>query len=96
MLGNFHTSDEPWEEISREHPGHAALRLRIHRQIVLVVEKEDPNAPDGIAVVRLESHKRPRVLARVSAATAIAETDALVTRLEIWNPWEPPSHRTLM
>lgn len=96
MLGNYYASNDPWADISREHPPQSALRPRIHRTIVLVAEKEDADEPDGIAVVRLESHRRPKVLARVSAGTAIEEADAIVQQLGIWNPWEPVSYRTLM
>lgn len=96
MLGNWHASNDPWAEICRQHPQQAALRPRIHRQIVLVAENEDANDPNGIIIARLESERKPKVLARVSAGTAIAEADAIVKRLELWNPWEPPSYRTLM
>jgi hypothetical protein len=43
-----------------------------------------------------QSEERPKVLARVSAGLAIAEADAIVKRLKLWNPWEPASYRTPM
>lgn len=42
---------------------------------MLVAEKEDANQEDGVAVVRLESHRAPVVLAKVRASLAIAEAD---------------------
>ena len=96
MLGNWHTSNDPWAELRRQHPRQAALRPQIHRQIVLVAEKEDGNDPNGITIARLESGQEPEVLARVSAGAAVAEADAIAKRLELWNPWEPLSYRTLM
>lgn len=92
-LGDCHTAADPWAEIAANQPRHAAFRPRIHRQIVLVADKEDADAPDGIAIVRLEPDKRPKVLARASAGTGIAVADALVARLEMWNPWGPASYR---
>jgi hypothetical protein len=59
MQGNRHTSNDPWAEISMQHPQQAALRPRIHRQIVLVAEKKDAAEPNGIAIARLESGREP-------------------------------------
>lgn len=59
MQGNRHTSNDPWAEISMQHPQQAALRPRIHRQIVLVAEKKDATEPNGIAIARLESGREP-------------------------------------
>lgn len=75
MLGNWFSSDDPWDDICREHPRQCAFRPRVHRTIVLVAEKEDANQEDGVAVVRLESHRAPVVLAKVRASLAIAEAD---------------------
>lgn len=77
MLGNYYTSEDPWADIRREHPGQAAYRPRVHRSIVLVVEKEDADQEDGVAIVRLRADRAPRILARVSARAAITEADAL-------------------
>lgn len=96
MLGDVHASHDPWAEIHSQHAHHAALRLRIHRQVVLVIETEEVADPHGVAVVRLEPDRTPKVLARVSADKAIKEADAIVRRLELWNPWEPVSYRELM
>jgi hypothetical protein len=71
------------------------LRLQIHRQIVSITKQEDANDPNSITTARLESGLEPKVLARVSAGTAIAEADA-IKRLELWSPWESPSYHALM
>ena len=72
MLGTWHASQDPWADTSREHPRQAASRPRIHRQIVLVAEKERADERNGIAIVRLESGHGLQVLARVSASIAVA------------------------
>ncbi|KAJ8113409.1 hypothetical protein OPT61_g4457 [Boeremia exigua] len=76
MLGNYHASSDPWMDIRREHPRQSACRPSVHRTIVLVAEKEDADQEGGIAIVRLESNRAPKVLARVRAGAAVAEADA--------------------
>jgi hypothetical protein len=54
MLGNFHSSSNPWADIRRAHPRQCAFRPTVHRNIILVAEKEDANGPEGMALVRLK------------------------------------------
>ncbi|KAJ4989754.1 hypothetical protein SVAN01_04784 [Stagonosporopsis vannaccii] len=75
MLGNYHSSEDPWADICREHPQHASCRPRVSRRIILVAEKENADEDDGVAIVRLKSDRPPKVLARVSAGEAVAKAD---------------------
>lgn len=77
MLGNYHASEDPWDDICMNHPGQASNRPRVNRSIVLVAEKEDADQEDGVAIVRLQSNRPPKILARVSAGEAIAKADEI-------------------
>ncbi|KAI4655827.1 hypothetical protein J4E93_000542 [Alternaria ventricosa] len=54
MLGNWHSSSDPWADIRRAHPRQCAFRPTVHRNIILVAEKEDADDPEGMSLVRLK------------------------------------------
>ena len=54
MLGNYTPLTQPWDEIRTTHPRFCLDRPDVHRQLIAVVEKQDANTADGVAIVMLE------------------------------------------
>ena len=54
MLGNYTPLTQPWDEIRTMHPRFCLDRPDVHRQLIAVVEKQDANTADGVAIVMLE------------------------------------------
>ncbi|CAN9132046.1 unnamed protein product [Alternaria alternata] len=89
MLGNFYSSNNPWDEIRVAHPQQCVFRPSVHRTLILVAEHDDANGPEGMTLARLKwdgnieavENASPslmpeiEIVAKVSAGTALKEAD---------------------
>ncbi|KAF7682225.1 hypothetical protein GT037_001201 [Alternaria burnsii] len=89
MLGNFYSSNKPWEDIRAAHPQQCVFRPSVHRTLILVAEHDDANRPEGMTLARLKwdgdievvEDASPllmpevEIVAKVSAEKALEEAD---------------------
>ncbi len=94
MLGNYTGLPQPWDDISTMHPRFCLDRPDVHRQLIAVVEKQDADNANGVAIARLEwdgsvealdddssGEVKPQanVLKRLRASKALSELESIAS-----------------